>query len=315
MYDLSFRALRFFLILCECGSVSRASAQIGIGQPGGSALLANLRRYFGDRLFVPCGRRMVPTTRATALVCPVRETLRLMDLSRNEAPFDPATSGRTFRLCMTDISQTTLLPQIYRMLQSISSGVAIEVLGLDARTPDLLTGAEADLAIGFITDIGPGFLQQRLLTQTYVCIARRGHPRLKSPMELDDYLGERHIHISAAGTGHGVVEKYLRRHKLARTVALTLPSFLGVGQIVARTDLIATVPVEMAREWALAKLCGIYELPFSCGAFAVRQYWHAGKDRDVGHRWLRTVVAGALRPGGRKDPRKILYETGRPSDM
>lgn len=260
-------------------------------------MLASLRRYFGDRLFVPCGRRMVPTARAAQLLGPVRETLRSMDRAGNASPFDPITSTRVFRLCMTDISQITVLPLILRALRSISSGISIEVSELNERTPDLLAAGEVDLAIGFITNIGAGFMQQRLLTQTYVCVARRGHPRLP-PLSLAAYLEERHIHISAVGTGHGLVEKCLHRHKSARKIGVTVPSFLGVGQIVARSDMIATVPSEVARVWAAAKLCSVFDLPFPCGTFAVRQYWHACADQDDGHRWLRASVARAFRAVG-----------------
>lgn len=258
-------------------------------------MLARLRVYFDDQLFVSSGRRMVATLRAGEIVAPVREALHLIETARIPAQrFDPATSSREFRLCMTDISQVTLLPRLLRILQSRARSVSLRVRELDEQTPELLVRGDADLAIGFLTEIGPGFFQQTLMEQTYVCVARKRHPRLSMPLRLADYLHERHIRIRALGTGHALIEAYLRRHRLLREVALTLPSFLGVGQIVARTDLIATVPAEMGRELEAANLCRVYPLPFIRAKFSVRQYWHARIDADPGHRWLRARVAEAF---------------------
>jgi DNA-binding transcriptional LysR family regulator len=290
--DLDFKALRFFSELYRFGSVSLAAERVHLSQPTGSALLAKLRKSFDDPLFVKTATGMVATARAQQMARSLNEALRLLERELSTSPsFDQAASRRDFRICMTDISQLTLLPRLRGELQKQAPEISITILELDERTPALLADGTAELAIGFVTHIGQGFLQQRLIEQKYLCLARADHPRLRRKLTQERYLAEQHIQVAAPGTGHRALDEDLRRRKIRRRIALTLPSFLGVGHIVARSDLLATVPAAMAREVATAHLCRSYPLPFATADFSVKQYWHARHHDDPGHRWLRTLIA------------------------
>ena len=53
--------------------------------------------------------------------------------------------------------------------------------------------------------------------------------------------------ITAPGTGHELVEQALARQGFERRVALSLPTLPGVGNLLANTDLVATVPERVAQ--------------------------------------------------------------------
>lgn len=53
-----------FMTIYQDGSVSRAAARLGLGQPAVSNVLNDLRKCFDDILFVRIARMMKPTARA-----------------------------------------------------------------------------------------------------------------------------------------------------------------------------------------------------------------------------------------------------------
>ena len=84
-------------------SVTRAGERIHLSQPATSIILARLRRYFGNELLVPAGRRMVLTPLAESLVQPVRSCLiQIQHTVASKAEFNPADSNRKFCLAASD---------------------------------------------------------------------------------------------------------------------------------------------------------------------------------------------------------------------
>jgi DNA-binding transcriptional LysR family regulator len=88
-----------------------------------SLALGRLRRQFNDPLFVRTGHGMVPTPHATALLTPLRHALELLrTATREQVVFDPLTSGRQFRVSMTDVSHLEFLPKLVRRAETVATG-------------------------------------------------------------------------------------------------------------------------------------------------------------------------------------------------
>ena len=84
------------------GSVTRTGERIHLSQSATSAALSRLREFFGDELFVPVGRKMVPTPLALQLVEPVRDlVLRAESISQHNTGFDAATYAQTVDLALS----------------------------------------------------------------------------------------------------------------------------------------------------------------------------------------------------------------------
>src|ERR1700733_6809627 len=99
--ELDVRWLRLFEQVHATRSVTRSAELLGQSQPTVSIWLGKLRERLGDALFVRTAEGMLPTPRAQALVGPVREALRALgEIAAPQAPFDPATSTRPWRICM-----------------------------------------------------------------------------------------------------------------------------------------------------------------------------------------------------------------------
>ena len=273
-------------------SVSRAGENLGIAQSSISIALGRLRRHFGDPLFVRTSDGMQPTPHAAALEVPIRQALDLLrSLAHQQAVFDPATERRIFRICMTDITHLVLLPALINRLRDIAPGINVEITNISGQTPKMLESGEADLAVGFIPQLEAGFYQQKLFDQDFSCVVRNDHPRIRARLTQGMFKRENHVLVTAAGTGQNLVEEQLDRLGVSRNVALRLPNFLGIGALVANTDLMVTVPRRVAE--TLVRIAKVKALPppFALPVFSVKQHWHERYQQDPANRWMRGVIS------------------------
>lgn len=289
---LDVNLLRLFELLYGTRSVTRAAEQLGLAQPTVSIWLARLRRELDDPLFVRTPAGMQPTPRADALIPIVREALEsLRRLSVEKAPFEPSTASRRFVICMTDASHVTLLPQLLAHVRAQAPGVALEAERIDASTAQRLESGDADLALGLIPELGAGYYQQTLFAQDWVCLVGRDHPRIGESLTLEAYRAEAHVGI-ISGTGQALLQEALAEQRIERRLVLKLSGFLGLGTILAATDLVATLPRQTAETLARSGELKVLPCPFPIPSFTVKQHWHARYHRDPANRWLRGVCAG-----------------------
>lgn len=302
--ELDFKSLRFFSALFRLGNVSPAAEALNISQPTGSLLLKKLREHFDDPLFVRIGQRMVPTPRADDIAQTVFTILQLVD---NQLPgnpeFNPQASTRNFTIGMTDISQMTLLPPLQAQLQQLNAeGITILVLNIDDQTLGALESGKCDLAIGYLRQLPDNIYQQRLFDQSYVCLTAENHPRIRAALTAENWRQEKHLAVHVNGTGHGDIDRLLNEYGMPRRIALTLPSFLGAGELVAGSELIAVVPEQLANHIITRYPCCSWPLPFSLPEIAIRQVWHQRLHRDPGHIWLRSLIVNLPTTGSSKIP-------------
>jgi len=289
---MDLKLLSVFDEVYKTRSVSRAGETLGVAQSSVSISLARLRRHFGDPLFVRTSDGMQPTPHATSLVGPVRQALELLrGITRQQAVFDPAIVQRTFRICMTDITHLVLLPALINRLRDIAAGINVEITHISGQTPKMLESGEADLAVGFMPQLEAGFYQQKLFEQHFSCVVRRDHPRVHSRLTQTMFKRENHVLVTAAGTGQNLVEEALERLGVRRNVALRLPNYLGIGGLVASTDLMVTVPQRVAE--TLVRIANVKLLapPYELPVFAIKQHWHDRFQQDSANRWLRSVIS------------------------
>lgn len=285
---LSVKLLRLFDLLYSTNSVTRAAEQLGQSQPTVSNWLGRLRRQLGDELFVRTAAGMQATPRAEELIVPAREALA--SLRRLAAPaeaFDPSSATRRFRICMTDASHITLLPQLLAHVRAVAPGVRLEAARIDEQSAQALQSGQADLAIGLVPWLESGFYQQVLYPQDWVCLINARHPRIGGKgFGLRDYKAEAHVGI-VGGTGVQLLDAALLRHRVERRILLELPGFLGLAAIVSTTDLIATVPRHIGETLARASDLKVFDCPVPVPPFTVKQHWHARYHQDPANRWLR----------------------------
>ncbi|AKJ28702.1 LysR family transcriptional regulator [Caldimonas brevitalea] len=293
--------LDVFVEIYKTQSVSRAALRLGIAQASASIALNKLRRHFDDPLFCRTSQGMEATPRAQSIYPDIQEALLRIEKARGtRGAFSPADEQREFRICMTDISEIVLLPKLINHLQQTAPGVSVQAEKISPDSRRGLESGELDLAVGFTPDLDAGFYQQALFVQNFVCLASQAHPRIRGKLDRRAFSAEGHIVVTTAGTGHSIVDKVLVKHKLERQAVLRVPSFLGVGRIVAQTELLVIVPRLLGTALASQERVQVLEPPVPLPSYKVKQHWHERFNLDAGSIWLRRTMAG-LFSGRRMD--------------
>lgn len=173
-------------------------------------------------------------------------------------------------------------------------GLDIALLPRSPNTFALLADDGADLAIGVFDSAPAGFRRQRLYSDSMVCLVRRGHPVLRHGLTLERFQELLHVLITITGEGGGMVDSALAARGLTRRVALRIPSFLAAPLVVARSDLIVTLPRRTALEFAALAPLVLIEPPLALPRFDVSQLWHERQQADARHGWLRRMLVSAV---------------------
>lgn len=300
-FDLNL--LRVLDALLETRSTTAAGQQIGLSQPAVSAALARLRTALDDPLFLRQGRAMVPTDFALGLQAPLRDTLdRLEHLLCETAPFDPARAQASFLISGSDYFSEMLMPGLGERLSVMAPGIRVRQVDL---VPDnyveTLARYDVDIALIPATELPDWAEQQSLMFSTFHVIARRGHPRLAraglSPGEvipIDLFCDLAHVIFSPEGNLQAMGDAALARVGRTRHVAMTLPSFAGVYNTVAGSDMIGLLPCSLAESVAARQGLAIYKAPIPLPMVEIVMVWHRRASRTPAHRWLRGQIAEVL---------------------
>lgn len=289
---MDMRLLSVFEEVFKTRSVSRTAENLDIPQTSVSLALGRLRRQFNDPLFVRTAQGMIPTPHAAELLQPLRQALELLrQATQQQIVFEPSTSTRHFHISMTDVSHIEFLPRLIRRTAELAPLVRIEVLRIATDTPERLTAGDADLAVGYMPELEAGFYQQRLFEQGFSCVVAHDHPRVKSRMSAALFKSERHVEITAPGTGNELVELELRRIGVQRNIALSLHTLPGLGNLLAETELVATVPERVGQTLTRIAKVKLLETPFKLPVFAIKQHWHERFHQDPANCWLRSLIA------------------------
>lgn len=278
-------------------SVTRAAEALQLSQPAASAALARLRLLLDDPLFVKAGREMRPTPRAVQLATPVRLVL---DTVRSEVlqtrAFDPATTDRTFTLLTPDIGEVRFLPKIVARVAAEAPAANLRTVSMPrhAAAEALETGA-AELALGYFPDLHKaGFFQQALFRNEHVCIVRIDHPVIGETLSMRQFLAASHVVVKPEGREH-VFEKFLQTRDLRRRVLLEVSHFMSVLPIITATDLVATVPRDLAEVFVRFGNVRLLPTPMKSPVIEIHQFWHRRFQRDAAHAWLRNLVHSLCR--------------------
>ncbi len=277
-------------------SVTRAAKRVGLSQPAASNALRRLRERLGDALFVPTSRGLEPTSRAHAIAPPIRRALaELEGALAPPAIFDPGRARRTFVMMMSDVGELALMPRLTARLAGEAPGVDVRVVAGPTGAPeDVLAAPGApDLMLSLASAPGRGTHHQALYAQRFVGLARRGHRCLRRKMTLKRFIALDHLLIAPRGLPGGVVDDALARRGMRRRIALTLANFFSAAMVVAETDLVLVAPAMLAQRATAILSVRTFVPPLPLPQTSIAQYWHATRDDDPGHRWLRAAVADA----------------------
>ncbi|MEH2513094.1 DNA-binding transcriptional LysR family regulator [Nitrobacteraceae bacterium AZCC 1564] len=273
-------------------NVTRAAKRLNLSQPALSAQLARLRDLFGDQLFVPTSRGVLPTAAAEELREPVRRALEeARGVFGQGQGFDPATAEFTFTIASSDYMQVAVLLPFLTAISEAAPKVRVMAKLGNARTARVEL-ERGDLDLAFLQTGSPdalGLHALPLLRENYVGIARRGSvPTGRMPMKR--FVAARHIIVSPSGEGFfGPTDEALAAAGQTRTVSFAVSSFVTLIEAVAQSELIALAPERLARRYA--DRLDLFKAPLDVQGFGIAMVWHDRTKDHPAHRWLRDRLA------------------------
>lgn len=297
MSDLDMNLLVALDALLGERSVSAAARRLGLSTSAMSRTLSRLRAATGDPLLVPAGRAMVATPHAEAIAERVRELAGAVAAILAPPPtLDIRDLRRDFTIRANESFVLLHAARLADAVAKAAPGVRLRFAPKPEKEIRSLREATIDLDIGVLSGDGGELRGQTLFRDSFVGIARVGHPFLRMPAPTaEDYVAWGHVVASRRGRFSGPVDESLAALGLTRRVGVVVPSFPAVIAVAAASDLLGLVPRSFFRAGSLGAT-EMFELPVATPEIVVSQTWHPRMDADPGHRWLRGLIFEAFRP-------------------
>ena len=272
--------------------VTRAGERIGLSQPATSNALARLRNLTKDELFIRSSGGLQPTPVAISLAAQIQPALNQIQAALSLAqPFAPTTSDRVFNIGMSDYAEFVLLPRLLEQLPTVAPHVKIQIKSGDRQHQlALLDKGEIDLLCGLIPEQITWHEQQLLFREQFVCVCHRDRQFSSNSISLEEYLNAAHLLVSVQEDMVGRVDLMLKKQNLKRHISISIPHFMVAPSILARTNLIATLPARVANEFASNLSLKLWPCPIPLQGFSVYMRWHQSTKDNASSIWLRTLI-------------------------
>jgi DNA-binding transcriptional LysR family regulator len=277
-------------------SVTRAGQRLGLSQPAISHALTRLRHVLKDELFVRGPTGMMPTPRAEQLATPVRVALDGLQQSLEPVQFEPSKAATTFHIAVDNYAAIVLVAPIAAHIARMAPGVTLDFRPsgtLDIL--EMLDRSELHLAIGPPGVQGERFSLRLLLQDQFVVVHRKGHPAARAREFSTEKLATLpQLEISSARFGPDFVDFGPGTSKPAWRAAMRAP-FLSAAQILATSDLVSVLPLNVAKSMIRSHHLVFHRLSRSPKPIKAAMIWPRRLDNQHAHAWLRDAIGHVTR--------------------
>lgn len=198
--------------------------------------------------------------------------------------FDAATLSVEFTVAANDLECNLLLPPLLRRLRSQAPGVRLRVVPAGVPQAELLRSDASQLIVTPRPPDAADLLQRRLFSDRYVVFFDAAERA--APASLDEYLTAGHVTVVYASHQGLDIDRVLGDGLgLNRRFVASVPSFAGIRPFVRGSTLLATLPSLLGL--GLLRGLGTAPMPVTIPEMPVYMVWHARRQDDAVHRWLR----------------------------
>jgi len=304
--SLDLNLLRVFEALIEERSVTRAGERLGLTQSAVSHALNRLRLNLGDELFVRTSDGMRPTPWALEAGPKVSRALQLMQRALAPSEFDPATSDRRFALGMSPYLSAVLAPGLVRKFRGLAPRAELVLRHQEKSVTEGLDSGRVDIAIGAFGRSSDRFDRCVLFQEQLVWVVRRAHPLADQELTLERLAAEPHLIVSATGAladmdtvfidnglerrviwdDDGAYLGAMSRAGRMQVTGMTAPDSITALAIAAETDILALVPLRMAKHFGEAFALVIKPPPYETRPIDICALWRRDQGSHPAVGWL-----------------------------
>ena len=233
------------------GSLLKASAALGLGQPALTRSLRELEEITGAALFERHPRGVRPTAAGVAVIRVARRVLG--ELRRMEAELDAlgAVEGGSVAVGVLPVAAVGILPGALIALRAARPGLRVNLQqGRTEELLPLLASRELDLIVGrlYAPAVPDGFQRLPMWEEPIAVLARAGHPLLRpgrgavTAAALAEY--EMVLPTVSQRVGQEI-EHLLALLGLPRDVALRSSSYGFIREMLLASDAVSIMPRSM----------------------------------------------------------------------
>ena len=124
---------------------------------------------------------------------------------------------------------------------------------------------------------------------------RAGHPLWRSRLTVSAFLAADHIVVRREGRSQDILERFIQRRKMRRTVAMYTSNVLSVPFIVMDTQLVATLPYAVVTRFASITSRVVAALPPFDLTYDLKLHWHRRFDKEPRSLWLRDQLVAVFK--------------------
>jgi DNA-binding transcriptional LysR family regulator len=282
--------------LMRLGKMSAVGVELGLTQSAVSHAVGRLREIFGDPLFVRRGSGVEPTVRARELHAPIGDALAAVRAAvRIGRGFDPATAARRFKVAAFDSVISAILSPLIETMTKAAPGcsVAFRTFGRADAERAVVDGV-IDVAVGVFPSPPPATVAIKVGAETFKVVARKNHPGIVGPLDLDTYCSLDHVLVSPSGDARGTVDDVLDTIGRRRRVVAVMPQFLSALMAASKTDAIATAPARVCCKMGRLFDLAIHDPPVEIPGFEVSILTRRAAEGDPALAWFVDLVTAAL---------------------
>lgn len=296
--EIDLNLLFILKVLLEEKGVTKASEKLNLTQSATSHALNRLRKVFNDPLLVRSPSGMLPTPRAMALQQSLENILFDIEQLIEEPIFRPEVTKGLIRIAASDYANTIILPSVITQMFQKSPYIDIQCYEWRNDTLERIANKEIDMGLGVVHINQPSsFRYQNLFTERFVSIVRADHPILQESITIESYIAWPHALVTIGSSINSIkksskshVDQILEELGVKRRVMLKLPHFLAAALIVAKTDLIVTLPRRITLLFANIAEITFFEPPIDLGEYNYMLIWAKHSDQIPLQIWLRNLI-------------------------
>lgn len=293
--EIDLNLLRVFAMVVQERSLSRAAERLQVSQPTVSQALRRFRAVTKDPLFIRGRNGVTPTARAMVLYHELVPALNAIDAAlQSEAVFNPATSRSSYRVLLHRAYSASLGRLMLEKAQKAAPFITIALTFQEAAIDPFrsLEEEEFDLVIttpGLPSPSRSWHRQSALAPSPVVCLYDGKRLGIPSPISLNHYVTLTHVVAPWDQEAVQTIKDAL--YGLPRKPTIMVDDYAGIALYLKSLDAVAHFPLHAARTFSECCDLTMSPLPFAAGPSVSSMYWHGNHDADLGHKWLRDLVA------------------------
>ena len=263
-----------------------------------SHALSRLRSVFRDELFVRQSRGLFPTPAADLMYAKLRGALGSVRESVTETRgFDPKTSGRKLFVAISHPLGPMIAVRLHERLAQAAPAVEV-TFTTRSRPIELERGmreGRVDAAVDWLVPERGQFNEVTLFEDVVVAVARYGHPALRRTRSISELKKGAFISLRPRVEGEHPVAGIREWQRLELNYVLEVSELLEVFMVAGQSDLFGLIPRSM-----LKFADAVFGLrPLRAGpkivSVPIKLVWHASREADPAHAFLRKQIALACR--------------------